>query len=73
MNKKFDVEKCSDYFAELAASNPEQLPLAFLELMKQRLVLTITNRLREVVETSLSELEKQLRKELDSNNDKESY
>jgi len=64
MNKKFDIEKWPDYFTELAASNPEQLPLAMLEVMKQRLVLTVTNHLREVVEASFSEFEKQLRKEL---------
>lgn len=69
-----EVDKqLAQYLAELAVNNPQQLPLAFLELMKQRLVLAITNYLREVVETSLSELEKQLRKELDNNGDKESY
>jgi len=72
MNKTFDVDKWPDYFAELAANNPQQLPLAFLELVKQRLVLVITNRLREVVEASLSEFEKQLRKEPDNDSDKKS-
>ena len=63
----------AQYLAELAVNNPEQLPLAFLELMKQRLVLTITNHLREVVEASLNEFEQQLRKELDNIGSKEGY
>lgn len=66
-------KQLSHQLAELAVDNPKQLPLVLLELMKQRLVLTITNRLREVVEASLSELEKQLKRELDSNSDKEDY
>ena len=61
------------YLAELAVTNPQQLPLAMMEVMKQRLVLTVTNHLREVVEASFSEFEKQLRKELDNDSDKEGY
>ena len=73
MNKTFDIDKWPDYFAELAVTNPQQLPLAFLELMKQKLVLTVTNHLRKVVEASLNDFEKQLRKELDGNSDKEGH
>lgn len=65
-------EKLARHLAELSVTNPESLPLAMMEVIKQRLVLTVTNHLREVVEASLSEFEKQLRKELD-NSDKESY
>ncbi|MFC1983797.1 hypothetical protein ACFLVO_02135 [Chloroflexota bacterium] len=48
----------------MAVNNPEKLPLAFLELIKQRLIPNITNRLMEVVEASFNDFEKKLRKEL---------
>lgn len=73
MNKAFDVDKWPDYFAELAVTNPQQLPLAFLELMKQRLMLAITNQINGIIEVEFNEFEKQLRKELDSNSNKESH
>lgn len=74
MNKKFDIDKWPDYLVELAATNPQQLPLAMFELMKQRLMLAVANQIRETRETmqaNFSRLEEQLRKELDISSDKE--
>lgn len=73
MNKKFDVAKWPDYFAELAVTNPQQLPLAFLELMKQRLMLAITNQIKGIIEVEFNEFEKQLKRELDNDTDKGSH
>ena len=54
----------AEYLAELAVTNPQQLPLAMLELMKQRLMLVMANQIRETMESYFSQLEEQLRKEL---------
>ena len=61
------------YLAELAVTNPQQLPLAFLELTKQRLVLVMANQIRETIEAYFSQLEEQLRKELDIGSDEEDH
>lgn len=65
-------KRLAQYLAELAVTNPQQLPLAMLEVMKQRLMLTITNQIRETLEAYFSQLKEQL-KELDSNSGKEGY
>ena len=52
------------YLVEVAVTNPQQLSLAMLELMKQRLMLVMANQIRETMEAYFSQLEKQLRKEL---------
>lgn len=69
-----EVDKqLAQYLADLAVTNPEQLPLAILEIVKQRLMLVMANQIREAMEAYFSQLEKQLRKELDSNSDKEGH
>ncbi len=42
------------YLAELAVTNPQQLPLAMLELLKQRLMLAVANQIRETMEAYFS-------------------
>ena len=43
MNKTLDIEEWSDYFAEVAASNPQQLPQALAAIMQYRLMLALTD------------------------------
>ena len=62
-----------EYLAELTVTNPQQLPLTMLELMKQRLVLAVANQIRETMEAYFSQFEKQLRKELDISSDEEDH
>ncbi len=64
-------KRLAQYLAELAVTNPQQLPLAMLEVMKQSLMLAMANQIRETMEAYFSQFEEQLRKEFDSNSDKE--
>ena len=68
-----DDKESAKYLADLALTSPQQLPLAVLEAMRQRLILTITNRLKEAAEASFSQFEEQLRRALDNNDDKEGH
>ena len=68
-----DDKELAKYLADLALTSPQQLPLAMLEAMRKRLLLTITNRLKEAVEASFSQFEEQLKRVLDNNDDKEGH
>jgi len=68
-----DDKELAKYLADLALTSPQQLPLAMLEAMRQRLLLAITNRLKEAVEASFSQFEEQLKRVLDNNDDKEGH
>ena len=57
------------YLTELAVTNPQQLPLAVLEIVKQSLMVAMANQIRETMEAYFSQFEKQLRKELDISSD----
>ena len=59
--------------AELAVTNPQQLPLAMLELMKQRLVLAVANQIKGIIEVEFNEFEKQLKKALDISSNEEDH
>jgi len=71
MNKTFDIDKWPDYLAELSVTNTQQLPLAMLEVMKQRLMLAVANQIRETMEAYFSQFEEQLKKALDISSDEE--
>ena len=69
-----EVDKqLAQYLAKLAVANPQQLPLTILEIVKQRLMLTMANQIRETMEAYFSQLEEQLRKELDISSDEEDH
>jgi len=59
-----------EYLAKLAATNPQQLPLAMLEVMKQRLMLVMANQIKGIIEVEFNEFEEQLKKELGGGDEK---
>ena len=64
-------KRLAQYLAELAVTNPQQLPLAMLEIVKQRLMLVMVNQIKGIIEVEFNEFEKQLRKELGGGNEKD--
>lgn len=69
-----EVDKqLAQYLAKLAVTNPEQLPLTILEIVKQRLMLVMANQIRETMEAYFSQFEKQLKKALDISSDEEDH
>lgn len=65
MNEKELVQ----YFTELACDNPERLPFALLEIMKQRLINDITRDFRHLIENCIRQLEEQLKRAINERKD----
>jgi len=55
-------EEVARYLAELAITNPEQLPRAFMIAMQQRMIQAMLNRLKETIDAYINQLEDQARK-----------
>ena len=62
-------KELSRYLAQLAVDNPKQLPTVVLEVIKQRLVQLLANQMTEILESNLKELEEQLRRAFDNDNE----
>jgi len=52
------------YLPKLAFTDPQQAPIAVLEIMKLRLIQLLTDRITGIVENSLNQFEEQLRRTL---------
>ena len=59
-------KELAQYPTELAVTNPERLPLAMMDLVQRRLMLTIMGCFEEIITTHISQLEKQIRSVLDN-------
>ena len=69
MNPESDKE-VAKYLAELAVTNPDQLPQALLKIISQRLMLAVMQRLTGILEACVDEFERKVKYAFD-NHDKE--
>jgi len=55
-------EKLTRYLTELAASNPQQIPAALIQIMQYRILQMLLGNFQDALETCIVQLEKQLKK-----------
>ena len=63
--QSMNEEEIVQYFTELACDNPERLPFALLEMMKQRLISDINRDFRHLIENCIRQFEEQLKRAID--------
>jgi len=65
-----EVDKeLAQYLAELAVTNPQQLPLAMMKMVEQRLMLAAATHIQEAAKISWGQLEEVLRRVFNSGSD----
>jgi len=65
-----EVDKeLAQYLAELAVTNPQQLPLAMMKMVEQRLMLAAATHIQEAAKISWSQLEEALSRAFNNGSD----